>query len=112
MKVSRSMFEYLTSKKPNCKLRLIAKDSYLEFRKPKYILKSIFEVIKDIVLLPIGFVWCILEFMSEIPDWFKTLLADLKSCSPIVYIKVVDDNEINKVKTHPKGQYHFDNINE
>lgn len=112
MKVSRSKFEYLTSNNPNCKLHPIVKDTYLEFRKPKSILKNIFEVLKDIVLLPIGFICCILEFMSEIPDWFKTLIADLKSCSPIVYIQVVNDDEINNIKTHPKGQYHFDEISD
>lgn len=114
MKVSRKRFEYFTDKHPNCKLYSLGKDKYLKFKKPKNIFLSIFEVLKDIALLPIGFIWCILEFISEIPDWFKTLLKDLKQCSPIIYIKVVcdDDFEINKIASHPKGQYHFDKINE
>lgn len=110
MKISRSRFEYFINKYPNHKLYSIKKDKYLKFKKSQDILKNVFEVLKDIILLPIGFVWCILEFLSEIPDWFKTLFKDLKQCFPITYIKVVDD-EINKIKSHPKGKYYFDKIN-
>ncbi|MEN8079331.1 hypothetical protein ABFP60_20450 [Clostridioides difficile] len=104
MKISRRRFEYLRNLYPNSKLYLIGEDKYLQFRKPKYILGNAFEALKDIILLPIGFIYCILEFISEMPGWFKTLFEDLKSCSPIAYIRVVDD-EVNKTQSHPKGKY-------
>ena len=93
MKMMRSRFNYLTKKYPNHKLYKIREDKYLEIKKPKHILKNLFEVLKDIVLIPIGLIWCLLEFILEIPRHLYDILLDLKECFPIGYIKVIDDEK-------------------
>lgn len=93
MKMMRSRFNYLTKKYPNHKLCQIGEDKYLEFKKPKHILRNLFEVLKDIVFIPIGLIWCLLEFILEIPRHLYDILLDLKECSPIGYIKVIDDEK-------------------
>lgn len=102
MKINRSRFEHLINKFPHHKLYPIGKDKYLEIRKPKYIFKSILELLADIILFPIGFIWCLLgsmlEFMSEMPEYLLETFKDLKSCSPITYVKVVDDEIQESIK--------------
>lgn len=98
MKIRRSRFEHLIKIYPNHKLYSIGKDKYLEVRGTKYILRNIFEVLKDIMSLPLGFLFCIVGFITEIPKWSANLLMDLKQCCPIGYIKVEDDEKIQVMK--------------
>ena len=39
-----------------------------------------------------------LEFISEMPEYLLETFKDLKSCSPITYVKVVDDEIQEPIK--------------
>lgn len=114
MKLGRRKFEYIKEKHIlKYKLFKIKEDKYIYLYSFKTFLLSIYKVIEIIALFPVGIImtlldaiWqCILDF----PDYIKEFLTRVRDLCPIKYIKIVDDDIV--VKSHPKGQYHFDKIN-
>ena len=102
MKMNRTFFEKQIKKYPDYKLYSIGKDKYLHIKSCKHCFKSLIEVLECIVALPIGLIWGELEFLWEcilkIPMWFKELCESISNVFPILYIKIIDEENVIKAK--------------
>lgn len=105
MKVTRKRFDYFKSRlkdKNKKRLILIGIDRYIYIQSFKRYIKSIYNVIEGVLMLPIGLITAIVstlwECAMDLPEYFIELWHRITDLVPIKYIKVIDDEDIKSME--------------
>lgn len=105
MKVTRKRFDYFKSRlkdKNKKRLILIGIDRYIYIQSFKRYIKSIYNVIEGVLMLPIGLITAIAstlwECVMDLPEYFTELWHRIADLVPIKYIKVINDEEVESIK--------------
>lgn len=103
MKITRSKFEYFTSKhKCNKRMINIGKDKYIYIRSFKGYIGAIYNFIEGVASLPIGIILALgkelWECVMDLPEYFKEMWFRTTDLVPIKYIKVIDDEDMKSME--------------
>ncbi|CAI3655597.1 hypothetical protein CNEO3_810001 [Clostridium neonatale] len=100
MKIKRTFFERNIEGK--YKLVKINENIFIHIRKPKSVIASIGEFLLKILQLPIAYILAILSAIYDctidLPQYIRLIIESFISISPIEYIKVIEDKNIDEIK--------------